>query len=89
MSLFNGGDNDLIKWSVEVRVGELRQVRTMNGALIQVQAGVPSAELTLHDANMEECEAVIALLNEMRGRTRSLSDPPLKPGSRFAGLEFE
>jgi hypothetical protein len=88
MSILNGGADDLIMWTLKVDEG-IGQARTLDGRAVSFRERPPEAELTLHGVDREECEAVIALINDIRSRSRSISVPPVKPGSRFAGLEFE
>ena len=87
MSVFDGGADDLIQWRIEIN-DLMEPMRGIDGRPTYVRRQ-PDAELTLFRIDQEECEAVIALINEMRSRTRSISEPPVKPGNRFAGLEFE
>lgn len=96
MSRYEGGlgtreNGDLIRWTLEIEEF-LRQERMQGGYSIAFRERLPEATLTLHDINKPECEAVIALLNEMRSASRGVViEPSRYPsiGARFAGLEFE
>jgi len=89
MSVYNGGTDDLILWTLEVDDG-IRSERVFGSRYpVVFQGREPDASLTLRGINKPECEAVIAFVNEMRSRSQSISAPPVKPGNRFSGLEFE
>ena len=89
MSTLNGGADDLILWTLDIN--EYIRSERVYGARspVMFRERDPDADLKLHGVDKEECEAVIALINEMRSRNRSISAPPVKSGNRFSGLEFE
>jgi hypothetical protein len=85
----NGGADDLVQWSLDIDNG-MEAIRVYGDTRPQyVQARPVEATLTLHGVGKSECEAIIALVNDIRSRSLSISEPPVRPGSRFSGLEFE
>ena len=89
MSTLSGGADDLIRWTLNINEYIIDARVYGSRSPIMMRERDPDADLTLHSVDKEECEAIIALINEMRSRNQSISAPPVKSGNRFAGLEFE
>lgn len=82
-----GGPADAVRWELEIEE-HLGSVETFGGrAQFAIMTAPTEARLTLHDVTKPECEAILALVNQMRGKVPEPAALP--PGGRFANLDFE
>ncbi len=97
MSTYEGGlgtreGGDLVRWTLNVEEF-IENTRTFDSRVMQaIRTRPPEATLILHSVTKEECEAAVALVNEIRSASQGIVITPSKApsiGDRFAGLEFD